>query len=254
MKRARELLHRLAGQLQVILKEDLVGIYVHGSLAMGCFDWRRSDIDFLVVTEGEITQRKKEDIIDLMLRESPTAPPKGLEMSVVTRQAVTLPQHPIPFLLHFSPAYLQRAGQGIPAFCREMNGRDPDLAAHFTVTRSRGYALFGPTPGQLFAPVAREAYLQSILSDVQDAVQEVLRDPVYMMLNLCRVLACAQEGLVLSKKEGGEWAQTRLPRQYAALAGEALAAYDNAAALPAGAAQQQFCSFVLKEIYKLTKK
>ena len=32
-----------------ILGENLVGIYLHGSLAMGCFNPQKSDIDLIIV-------------------------------------------------------------------------------------------------------------------------------------------------------------------------------------------------------------
>lgn len=33
-----------------ILGENLVGVYLHGSLAMGCFNPQRSDIDLIIDT------------------------------------------------------------------------------------------------------------------------------------------------------------------------------------------------------------
>ena len=33
-------------------EKNLVGIYVHGSLALGCFSWDNSDIDFIVVLKS----------------------------------------------------------------------------------------------------------------------------------------------------------------------------------------------------------
>ena len=38
-----------------ILGENLVGIYLHGSAAMGCFNDKKSDIDLLVVVKGEVS-------------------------------------------------------------------------------------------------------------------------------------------------------------------------------------------------------
>ena len=38
-------------RFQNILKENLVGVYLHGSAVMGCFNPAKSDIDLIVVTE-----------------------------------------------------------------------------------------------------------------------------------------------------------------------------------------------------------
>lgn len=42
------------------LSENLVGIYLHGSLAMGCFNPSRSDVDLVVVKESLLTLSMKQ--------------------------------------------------------------------------------------------------------------------------------------------------------------------------------------------------
>jgi streptomycin 3"-adenylyltransferase len=32
-----------------VIQDNLVGIYVHGSIAFNCFRWENSDIDYIVV-------------------------------------------------------------------------------------------------------------------------------------------------------------------------------------------------------------
>ena len=44
-----ELLNRFISESKRIIGDDLAGIYLHGSLAMGCFNPDRSDIDLIVV-------------------------------------------------------------------------------------------------------------------------------------------------------------------------------------------------------------
>ena len=47
-------LHELLAGVQAILGDHFVGLYLHGSLAIGDFNPHRSDIDFVVVTAGEL--------------------------------------------------------------------------------------------------------------------------------------------------------------------------------------------------------
>ena len=47
----KDILAQVTSSFQKILKDNLVGIYVHGSIAFNCFHWDRSDIDFIVVTK-----------------------------------------------------------------------------------------------------------------------------------------------------------------------------------------------------------
>lgn len=50
-----------------IFKENLVGIYLHGSLAMGCFS-RQSGIDFLIVVNDLPDFKTKRLLVDELLQ------------------------------------------------------------------------------------------------------------------------------------------------------------------------------------------
>ena len=126
----RNLLARIVAAYRQILGDKLTGIYLHGSLAMGCFTWETGDIDFLVVAEEPLTKAEKEALIRILLDMDGEAPPKGFEMSVVLRQHCRPFIHPMPFELHFSNAHTVRAAADISAYCRDMHGADSDLAAH----------------------------------------------------------------------------------------------------------------------------
>ena len=47
-------LHVLLSDVQTIIGNHFIGMYLHGSLATGDFDSQRSDIDFVVVTDTEL--------------------------------------------------------------------------------------------------------------------------------------------------------------------------------------------------------
>ena len=44
-----KLIDRLTDRCREILGGDFVGLYVHGSYAMGCFNPEKSDIDYIIV-------------------------------------------------------------------------------------------------------------------------------------------------------------------------------------------------------------
>jgi streptomycin 3"-adenylyltransferase len=46
-----------------ILKDNLVGIYLHDSLALGCFNPKVSDIDFLIVARDKLPLEVKREVI-----------------------------------------------------------------------------------------------------------------------------------------------------------------------------------------------
>ena len=225
----RQLLQRVCDAYQHILGEKLVGFYLHGSIAFGCFTWATGDIDFLAVVDAPLTKPEKEALIRVLLDMDAAAPPKGFEMSVVLRDVCEPFQYPTPFELHFSNAYRARARADLSAYCRDMHGVDPDLAAHCTVIRCVGETLFGEPIAAVFGEVPRAAYVDSIIGDVRSAPEEIGDNPVYITLNLCRVLAYLQDGAVLSKQQGGQWGLAQLPQGYHRLLRDALAAYGGAA-------------------------
>ena len=60
---------------------------------------------------------------------------------------------------------------------------------------------------------------------MEHAEQEIFENPVSVILNLCRVPAYKNDGLILSKKEGGTWGINSVPERHHALISAALHAY-----------------------------
>lgn len=212
--------------------EQLTGIYLHGSLALSGFCWETSDVDFLVVVRCAPSGEQKERMIRHLLEMEPLAPRKGLEMSVVREEHVRNFVYPTPFELHFSPLHAAKAAADLSGFCRTMHGTDCDLAAHFAVTRQSGICLYGPAAETLFSPAPQSAYLDSIARDLEDAQTDILREPVYVILNLCRSLAYVRCGKILSKQQGGVWALENTDSCFRPLIAQALDAYAGKADFP----------------------
>ena len=220
-----ELLEKIKISYQSILQEKLVGIYVHGSIAFRCFTWENSDIDFLVVVKESLSQTEKEALISTLLSLDEYAPEKGFEMSVVLQSVCKPFVYPTPYELHYSNSYRERYREDLSGLCESLHGEDKDLAAHVTVINAVGMPLCGPAVEQVFGEVPKADYLDSLLYDVEGAGEDICENPVYFILNLCRVLAYVQEDLVLSKKQGGEWGLIHLPEAYRGLVQAALNEY-----------------------------
>lgn len=203
------ILETLTQSFQAILKTNLVGIYVHGSLCLGGFNFNTSDIDLLVVVKQPPTLLEKTAIIETILKHIKDYPKKGLEMSVVLLKDVKEPTFPIPFELHYSPYHHQNALNNPLIFAKQMHGTDEDLAVHFTITKAKGITLYGPNPQSLFAPIPKSIYLASIIQDLQDGQIAIYTNPSYHILNLCRTLAYLQDDMIISKDDGGKWAMTK---------------------------------------------
>ncbi len=134
-----------------------------------------------------------------------------------------------------------------------MNGVDKDLAAHFTIIKNYGIVLYGAEINDVFADVPRNAYIDSIWSDIENAKEEIVKNPVYVILNLCRVAAFLKNDLIVSKKQGGEWALQNLPAQYHPLVSLALQSYTSGDDIEiAHAEAQKFADEMLPLIRELS--
>lgn len=220
-----ELLDGFVEQSKAILGDNLAGIYLHGSAVMGCFNPDRSDLDLIVVVNGPADDAVKREYMEMVVAYNALGPAKGIEMSVVQRSVCDPFVYPTPFELHFSEAHLAWYRTDPEDYIRKMKGTDKDLAAHFTVISRRGKCLYGAPIREVFGEVPAGDYLDAIRNDIAEAPEEITKDTVYLTLNLARVLAYKEEGLVLSKREGGEWALGHVPAEYHPLVRGALREY-----------------------------
>lgn len=65
--------------------ENLVGVYLHGSAVMGCFQPKKSDLDFIVVVKDAVPDVSKKSFMEMVTKLNAEGPAKGIEMSIVRR-------------------------------------------------------------------------------------------------------------------------------------------------------------------------
>lgn len=223
----RQQVEQVCAALRALLKENLVGIYLHGSLATGCFNPDRSDLDLLVVTERPMAPETKRRIVELLLGTSGN--PTPIELSVLAHEHLHPWRYPPPFDLHFSEEWRQRYREDLSTGAGRRWDQEPrtdvDLAAHITHLLDRGIRLEGAPIGDVFPAVPREGYVAAILADYKDARAGILHNPVYGVLNMVRVCRYLQDGRLSSKDEAGAWATQALPQEDAFVVESALAQY-----------------------------
>ena len=221
------LINEFVDKSKQILKENLAGIYLHGSSVMGCFNPNKSDIDLIIVVNDIMSDDSKKAYMDMVVDLNSYAPAKGIEMSIVRKEFCNPFIYPTPFELHFSAMHLKWYKDNSEDYIFKMNGTDKDLAAHFTIIKKRGKCLYGQPIDDMFSDVPKTDYMDSIWLDIAEAVEEIDENTMYLTLNLARVLAFAKDGLVLSKKEGGDWGIENLPEKYHSLIKDAISEYES---------------------------
>lgn len=243
-----KIVHLFKGEL----KENLVGIYLHGSLAMGCFNPQRSDIDFIVVVNESLTAENKKRIAKMVLMLSDEMPNKnGLEFSVILETYLMPFVYPTPCEFHYSDFHKERYRLDENYLCGGYD--DSDLASQLAVAYHRGVPLYGRPLNERYQPVERQYYLASILHDIEGASQDIINNTMYVTLNLCRVLFFLREGVISSKKEGGEWGVSSLPTPYRDLVTQCLEEYTGIASKSGFDNQHlsNFAEYMLQEINQL---
>ncbi len=249
MPQAENLVKGFVERSEAILGDNLAGVYLHGSAVMGCLNPGKSDLDLIVVVNRPLSVPVKRAYLDMTAGCSAAGPAKGVEMSVVLRDVCRPFVYPTPFELHFSEGHRRWYTDDPDGLARGMNGVDRDLAAHFTVILRRGRCLYGPPAAEMFAEVPGRDCMDSILNDIADAPERIAEDTMYLVLNLARALAYKEEGLVLSKKEGGEWAARCLPPEYRPLVANALREYTESADVAYDTALAgRYAGYVLRRI------
>jgi predicted nucleotidyltransferase len=218
-------LEQIVIEYSKLLGENLVGIYLHGSLAMNCYNPNTSDVDFLVVVKEDLSFQLKRELVAVLLELSLEGSTKDFEMSVILESDALDIAYPTPFLLHFSNYHKEKYINDEQYVCG--NGVDEDLVAHITIINHRGRCLVGKEIHKVFGNVPKKSYIQSIVNDIEFAKSQIVDMPVYIILNLCRVLYYLQEGAICSKKEGGEWGVKTLPPQFRDLVNTSLQVYEG---------------------------
>ncbi len=248
MDKVFDILKIIENRYTDILGGKLVGIYVHGSIAFGCFNFAKSDIDFLVVVNDKLSLSEKEALISVLIELDDVAPSKGFEMSVVLSDVLKPFVYPTPYELHFGNEHLTNAKNNLRKFCLNMNGVDIDLASHVEVINTVGITLCGAAKKAVFAKVNKAHLIDSNYNDIMSAVDSIADNPVYYILNLCRFIAYLEDERILSKTAGGTWAIERFPKKFEKLIQNAVDFYVKNALFVETANLTEFAYYAVKLI------
>jgi predicted nucleotidyltransferase len=218
----------IAVAIESALGSDLVGVYLHGSAAVGGFNPARSDVDLIVVNRRPLDEARKRSLAQLLLDCS--GRPYPLEATVVTQASLRASRHPLPFEFHFSEGWRDRMEAALARrpFELSYSPTNADLAAELAALRQRGLRLRGAPIADVFPDVPARDVLDSISRDLRWAADNE-RD-VYGVLNACRALAYLADGTFLSKAEAAQFATGTLSPADRDLVARALAVYEGRAA------------------------
>jgi predicted nucleotidyltransferase len=214
-----ELLEEFVTSVQVILADNLCGAYLQGSFAVGDAD-EHSDVDFVVVSDQEITPERRGALQEMHERlyalDTPWA--QHLEGSYVPRES------------------LRRLDAARRTYLYLDNGSTELVEDDHCNTqvvrmtlREYGVTLAGPDPRMLIDPVSQDDLRREVVADLggfadwaKDGTAMSRWKQPYIVLSLCRILHTLNSGTVASKTKAGEWALVALDHEWVPLIRQAL--------------------------------
>jgi len=217
-----EILAVLIPGVHAALGDNLLGVYLRGSLATSDFI-DTSEIDFLVATERPVSDGEAEALIELHARLAalPNKYADRLEGAYIDRKS----------LKRFEPG--QRF---LTVECEtplRWKAHETSWLIERCGLRESGIALLGPDPRSLIDPISAE--------ELRDAARQRVRewatwaadphDPewlpprshqAYVVETMCRALYTLTSGELVSKRKAAEWAVSELPEPWRGLAEKAV--------------------------------
>jgi predicted nucleotidyltransferase len=217
------LLQDLLWHVQNVLGDSFVGLYLYGSLASGEFDPQRSDIDFLVVTTGELPAKMLPTLAAMHRRLAATGSKwaKRLEGSYI-------PQHA---LRRYDPAQARHPSLRVDGSF-DVDHHGPNWLIQMHLIRRQAIVLAGPDPTTLIDPFGPDDLRHAALSTLREWWAPMLDAPArlrqreyqaYAVLTMCRALYTLHHGTVVSKRVAACWAREYLGQQWVELIDAALA-------------------------------
>jgi predicted nucleotidyltransferase len=203
-----ELLEELVAAIGQALGPQALGIYLYGSLVTGDFDPVHSDVDLLVVTEGELADAEFA-ALDALHGAFVTAHPPWydrIEIAYLSRRALqtfrTQPS-PIAIISPGEPFHFKEAGK--------------DWLINWWIVRRQGIALYGPPAGAAIDPIGDKEFQAAVREQVgewQGYLYEMTRRKslAYAVLTMCRALHAYVEGEQVSKRAAAAWAAAHYPQ------------------------------------------
>lgn len=214
------------------LGEELVGVYLHGSLAQGFFKEGRSDIDVLVVVSRPILRNERIAIADDIIKID--ALPAHLEMSAVEYQAMHPWHSPVICQFHYSDFWTERykksiAGEPVDNYVVDNDFPDSDITSYIAMINKCGVVLYGEEIEKVFPQIPDDDFWKSISADIDDYSFDDY-NPRYFASNILilgRILSFKVTGSILSKYESGVWMREYVPDKYKEIVFQAFDSWFN---------------------------
>lgn len=193
-----------------VLRENLMGAYLHGSSVLGGLK-PASDVDVLLVSRMSMDGRERRALLDGLLAISGSRNmARPVELTVVVQSEVRPWRYP--------PACDFLYGEWLRAEYEAGKVPRPeplpDLALLITMTLTGDSPLAGPRPAQVLDPVPHSDLVRASVAGVPDLLDDLDGDTRNVLLTFARIWTTLATGQIRPKDVAADWALARLPPEH----------------------------------------
>jgi hypothetical protein len=211
----RSLIATFRKELVNTLAQNLVGIYLFGSIAFPGFEARSGDIDFYVILGRPLTLTETKALDAMHHTLSSTFRfGKNLDGFYITLSKATTKS---------TPTRLVFAADGRI----HKEGVDDAWALHRQhLHKGACIVLYGPEPRTIVPPPTWKEIVRALHGEIRFAKKIIHKYPSWAVLNLCRLIySFEKKEVAVSKIQAAQWAVRELPNQWRALIQSAVRVY-----------------------------
>ena len=194
----------IAAVLRSVLREDFVGAYFVGSVALGGYVPGESDLDIVAVCRQALDEASTQAIVERVLEATPTCSARGLEFTLYRTAVASSPSTETGFELNVNGGpHMERTIHLVPS-------EEPRFwyVLDRAIAHRSGVAIAGPPASQVFADLPRRVLLE-MMGESMRWHREHEKASLYSVLNAARAWRFAGEDVLGSKLEGAAWARKR---------------------------------------------
>lgn len=200
------------------MQDELVGIYLHGSIVLSAFNPESGDIDILVVVRDSFGIGKKleiaKDIIEI------DGCPRPIEMSAIKSCDAKNWKTPGNCVFHYSDFWTEKYKKRLndsneEVYVADNEFPDADVTSYIRLINQSGIVLYGREIKEVFCDISDEDFWSAISAEIDDYDFHSCK-PRYLASNILilgRILSFKITKQILSKYDAGIWMMDYVPEE-----------------------------------------
>ena len=208
---------RVTGQLEQVVRlitevveADLLGVYLHGSAALGGLR-PASDVDVLAVTRMPLNEAQRRALVAGLLPISgTTVGARPVELTVVVQDAVRPWRYPPVGDFLYGEWLRAEYEAGVVPAAAPMAG----LALEVAVALAGDRPLAGPRPAQILDSVPAEFLVRASVDGIPGLLADLPHDTRNVLLTLARIWTTLGTGTIVAKDTAADWELARLAPEH----------------------------------------